>query len=265
MASTLCCLCNENIPSFTILAHIPRCYRQICEQLKIVPVCTCNLCKGERTHEGDILGGHCSSSGVAKRKSESHSEKSNKRLDIEVEIAPQLGKIDTIRLQGKACIFCGTKKSASNAAFDYIHLGQYRKLMICKKSHLIEESKDNELSLTKFQVIIDEELALIKENGDSKTNMLMSGSQEEIHGEESIGINRDIKCCGFCNLENLEECTRMGSIYFYIDGSNGKKHFCKASHLVRYLVHHHCAHGKKKSKKIKKKDAKKTSKSSEDD
>jgi len=36
-----------------LLTHIPQCYRSYCLNRHILPLCTCNTCKGRKTHHGD--------------------------------------------------------------------------------------------------------------------------------------------------------------------------------------------------------------------
>lgn len=42
---------------FPFLSHVPKCYRTVCIQMGIVPLCTCNSCGGIKTHDGNTLQG----------------------------------------------------------------------------------------------------------------------------------------------------------------------------------------------------------------
>ena len=77
-----------------------------------MPLCTCLTCRGKQTHAGDRFPG-------AQSEAKSSSE------------------VDFLVLQGKACVFCETRKSPSQASF----LLSHREFMICKKSHLYGEAK----------------------------------------------------------------------------------------------------------------------------
>ena len=39
-----------------IYAHVPQCYRKMCEEMGVLPLCPCNTCEGKQTHPGDRFG-----------------------------------------------------------------------------------------------------------------------------------------------------------------------------------------------------------------
>lgn len=49
-----CPLCQQIQPAYFLLSHIPQCYISFCEKGQILPFCTCNDCRGNRTHPGQV-------------------------------------------------------------------------------------------------------------------------------------------------------------------------------------------------------------------
>lgn len=51
----MCNLCEDSIDLISFMMHVPKCYRSKCLAAQTLPLCTCNLCKSERSHPGDTL------------------------------------------------------------------------------------------------------------------------------------------------------------------------------------------------------------------
>ncbi len=52
MQDIRCIFCEEYISPILVANHFLPCYRQWCAKCKICPLCTCNTCKGTKTHDG---------------------------------------------------------------------------------------------------------------------------------------------------------------------------------------------------------------------
>ena len=59
-ATRSCCVCDKDVSIMSLSVHIPKCYREWCLSVGMVPLCTCQICKGEKTHNGDTLEVKCS-------------------------------------------------------------------------------------------------------------------------------------------------------------------------------------------------------------
>src|SRR4051812_1701950 len=134
MENRVCNMCSKEVPSMALLGHIPQCYRTMCFNMGIVPLCTCNTCKGSRAHEGDGPAGEVAVKKLAQE------DRPNKKIKVEPEASNETKdarpKVETPVLQGKCCIFCN--KKGSQTPFPTIHIGQFRKVVICKKAHLVD-------------------------------------------------------------------------------------------------------------------------------
>ena len=106
-----------------------------------------------------------------------------------------------------------------------------------------DEDTPGERTLIQVQNIIDRELGIIKNSGDAKLNVISEGLQKE-----ELDNELEFICNGYLKLDTKDLCSE-NAFYLYLDaGSDKHKHFCKATHLVRYLIVHYCAHGKAKAK-----------------
>ncbi len=146
---------------------------------------------------------------------------------------------------GQVCILCGNSKSPSNIALPIIHVGEHRQLKLCKKTHIRKDGGE-------LVRIIECEIAYIKERGDQvvDTNREMwIGSDEE---ESTAGGEEEVKfCAGFSNLRNESRCVNIITepkiwIKSCRQGSGEKRdHFCKGTHLTRYLLKYCLSQGRK--------------------
>lgn len=226
----VCFMCGKRVREMHFVSHAPQCYRTYClEVLKMIPLCTCNKCEGKRQHEGDTFVG-----------AESKKRRLSAVEQLEEEKSQGSG-LSTPQMHGRYCVLCPEKRTtASVTTIPSIAIGLYRVFRICKKQHLTEK-EDPDL-LLKY---IEQELKFIREKGDTKTNVLMTASDDEEEIEESSGQI----CGGHCDVEHKpKKCESATDNKLWIEESSGRRYFCKASHLLRYLINVHCKQGKKKTK-----------------
>lgn len=252
-------MCDGNIEFFAFVAHIPQCYRRMCLQHGMLPLCTCNTCQGMKTHDGDCFENDQQTPTKRPRPTISPSSSMNarrststtmgNRISLDLDVPSAVISIATSRLVGKACIICGSKRSQSNLPLPVVNIGKYRRIIICKKLHLTTESESSEITTA-----IDQELHNLQSHGDTKANILITGSQEEKEDEDGNSDGEasttETFCCGYKNLEQPLKCNESTHQYLWITDNKGVKlYFCKASHLLRYMIQHHCAQGKKSGNK----------------
>lgn len=81
-------------------------------------------------------------------------------------------EIDQARLTGLRCLFCPTSRSSSSAGIPEIHVGEYRKFVLCKKQHI------KEMDWAVFEEIIEQELQPMRDHGDTPLSKYLNGSGE---------------------------------------------------------------------------------------
>lgn len=154
----------------TLYSHIPKCYRDACISDGFVPFCTCQHCKGERAHDGDMKS---SPSKRSLKEEDDDGESSAPLTEKKQKTEKDTLFVPTKTLEGKTCVCCGAQKSPSALTIPIIHIGKHRELKICKKQHLNDEEIKG---ITK---IIEQELEIVVNSGDSKEDAFLLGSQEE--------------------------------------------------------------------------------------
>lgn len=119
----LCPLCEKEVSTILLMAHIPQCYWEKCNSIGIVPLCTCNKCQGKKPH------------GEEDEKKEEEKRKEEKLEEIKEDIPPS-------RWFGKACLLCGTKRSPSNCVVPIIFIGKHSRVLLCRKQHFNDKTTD---------------------------------------------------------------------------------------------------------------------------
>lgn len=170
MNAIQCMLCSAQIPLLSLLNHIPKCYRETCIAQGVTPYCTCNTCEGKKTHSEERIE-------MTSPKKRAHADDDNISADVSNEKKAKADKsqptVSTRALQDIVCVVCGKSKSPSACMIPTIHIGKYRQLKICIKQHLEEET------CALICKIIDKELAIISEHGDTSRSVLTLGSESE--------------------------------------------------------------------------------------
>src|SRR5690348_10630917 len=105
MAGVIVCpLCTKEINALFYMGHVLPCYRQTCDNLKILPLCSCNTCAGVQNHPGDFIGGHKDIGIKRKREDEVKQVIKIKEAKLETEILPEMktavSTLSTGKLQG---------------------------------------------------------------------------------------------------------------------------------------------------------------------
>lgn len=244
----LCPCCNLNISHLKTASHLPACVRKFCiEEMGVLPNCTCNACKGLKTHHGDSFVQTITPPSLPSSSSSSSTTSSiqTHRITIEEDvnsdseiIGPEVG-FSRYQAEGKKCIICDGTRTASQLNVPLVYIGKHRIFKICKKEHIVSKKE-----LEKLVSIFAQEHMIIKKNGDKALNPLRT-SGEIIMEDNSI---KQV-CCGFIDEECKKECKKEKDCYFSIyevDNSlKVKKYFCKSTHLVRYLTEYYCKRGGK--------------------
>lgn len=259
-ATYLCPTCSTYQKTAYIVGHIPVCYHVFCtEEVKITPLCTCNVCKGLQTHPGDSFP----SKQEGKRKQQEVEDEEAKEGEETENEKPQRKKSKTAvptptptpktpQLEipqdprvysGQVCFACTTQRSKSALLLPYINIGRYRMLMLCKKEHLsdkTERAHTEEL----LKAIYEQ----AKQDGDHPKDTLELGSQEDEDKElEKEGEPR-ILCEGFLLLEpepaRCEEYVKDLPVS-YTDSEDKVHTFCKPTHCLRHIIKYYNATGGK--------------------
>lgn len=98
----------------------------------------------------------------------------------------------------------------------------------------------------KLEKIIDHELAVIHREGDKMINELMEGSA----GDDVVDEAEPHLCSGFLDLLQEPRRCLVNASHLWLEPSKAgtKVYFCKATHLVRYLIKKNCKQGAKMPK-----------------
>jgi len=260
-----CPLCETLQPLRSQIIHIPICYRELCQKLGAQPMCTCDDCGGRRTHPysgspdrppvqtavprfvAQVTPNENSLPGKRRRISGASSTvnlpKDSLTSSQSAGQAVPASLLTPRQLTGKDCAICGNSKRPKNG-LPLIGIGQYRTLMLCVKSHLGEYE-------TQAQVenLLDSELQRIEKYGDSKSNVIQVGSDDE----DVIQPPTNVTCEGLLSLEDKTVCVTSCPGYLWIKkDASSRAYFCKGSHLIRYMMNYHMKGrkgGNKKSSK----------------
>ncbi|KAG2382374.1 hypothetical protein C9374_005576 [Naegleria lovaniensis] len=148
-------------------------------------------------------------------------------------------KLHPDKLSGKECICCTIRTAAKG--FPKIYVGKYRTLILCKKSHALDNTENKRLA-EMIDKINDEVIS----TNDSKQSILDGESDEE-------NAIEDVMCSGCKNVDSSSMCGAVCKGTLYIKEKKGQTEsnifFCKGSHLIKYLVRHYCSHKSGKKKK----------------
>jgi hypothetical protein len=110
--------------------------------------------------------------------------------------------------------------------------------MICKKGHLSNDGND-------FVLILENLLANIAANGDVPAqSSLLKGSDDENEEREEREVPK-LPCDGILDAETRSICgADCEKILWTAQGKTVPRHFCKVTHLYRYLVVNYLAQSK---------------------
>lgn len=176
------------------------------------------------------------------------------------ETAPTQGPAPTMpQLTGRVCCCCESSRSSKNCAIPPLRIGQYRTLKLCKKAHI---TNDDDCAM--LNNLIDNEIRKIQRYGDSvvsQNTTTIQGSQDSEESEqqekEKEKENNTYPCEGFRNLKHAGDtrgCNKKTNEVLRFTHTKKKKskvvhertfHFCKGSHLTRFLIHYYTKKGGK--------------------
>jgi hypothetical protein len=244
MTDFLCPYCKTDFPADFKIFHVFPCGREYMLKHKMLPLCTCNRCKGTRSHPGDQLDGSFGEEEevpLAKREKE---KPIHPKMEPVTAISttpsepprPVLSEASTHAHQhtGGNCIVCDTKKSPSAVRTPFIYLGRFMEFMVCKKEHL---HIDDEYELLTKRLTTA--WKLIETNGTDEPNPALRDSADA--GEVTFAQNH--KCEGYTTQTGETVCGKLCKIELYFDLDN-PRYFCKVTHLLRYLALHYGKQGK---------------------
>jgi len=234
-AQIKCNLCGVDTPAMTFLIHVPKCFRQCCLAANIVPLCTCNSCKAERTHPRNTMDGV-----TRKRRAgtQNQNEPSIKKSasyateEIRQEKRPlYLQDQSYNKLCGKICIVCGSRTSSQTAT---LCIGKYRKIIICKKSHLTYDEEARNLCAA-----IEHEVSLIRTLGDLASVFRGTPNLDNLTEEPAPVIEDSAQCDGYSDLLNMKSCTTKPDGILFLTAEGITKRFCRPKHALCYLLEHY--------------------------
>jgi hypothetical protein len=137
------------------------------------------------------------------------------------------------QLIGKNCVLCNTKRSPKSCGMPHIHVGQYRKVLICKKGHLVDPNERSQA-----QDILTQILDAIKKDGDGDVDVFTNGSEGDNSNSDGDEPGSRLQCAGFRDTASEKNCDQTGDRLLFTVEEN----FCRPSHLLRRLLVHNCAH-----------------------
>jgi hypothetical protein len=223
----ICPICSQQLPQLTPLHHLAICIHDYCSSQNISPPCTCPFCRGRRSHPSTIASDqqselqqqihftpqqqqqqvqHDSSSATSESRKRPHPS-----LDVEV-------------LTGEKCIYCNASKNKRNRHIPLILIGCFRRIMICKKSHLTQDNNKTQTVVRQ----LEEEVANVKEK-DSPIDICDEGepTYEGISGS----------CDGYKKKRGqYEPCNQQCDDIIRIEQSEETAFFCCISHAFSYLI-----------------------------
>jgi len=156
------------------------------------------------------------------------------------------------QLQGITCFVCDQRKEKKFGG--KILIGKWREIKFCKKAEL----KDKNCRLLVEQAI-DAQAKLVSESTDQPPGGFSGGGGDDDDDDyekeqDEAGV---CGCDGFAN-DSAKPCNAkpFSPVIRYITADQAVKHFCKAAHLIRYLLHYHtCKRAQVPTNKRKKLDA----------
>jgi hypothetical protein len=269
MSTYDCITCGKSVLVSKNIHHSPQCIFDTSRAEGYLSFCTCNKCKGRRTHPGDnadgtyleeVLGNRSvvpnlppsdpvTTSPVNnnnKRESVSAASESptSKHLRTEEGTATTMVTLSKKRLDepehtqlvGTHCFICKQAKTPSATPYPFLFMGKYRELMLCTKKHLQKTFQDTEAAFNKeFQFMNannDTEPGMLNFNARSyfELGMFSTNSQEE---ETSLSLN-DEYCGGLGN--NDVPCNARCSKSLFTCQDTTIIYFCKPSHFLRHTL-----------------------------
>lgn len=141
------------------------------------------------------------------------------------------------QLKGKTCFVCSLQKSPSAVPIPFIYLGNYRTLMVCKKSHF---SRDDE-----YATMLDR---LQLEYNTVVASCDQPASAHKRKGALPSAPNKDKLCGGLDDIEKPKEvCQEPCYPYIFItpQSSGDYTFFCSPVHALHYLHVHFLKRGDK--------------------
>lgn len=242
-----CPTCEDDIPVLQVASHIPECLRQFCIiKMKILPNCTCNGCKGIKTHPGDSYSPPSLVISSSSSSSTSQINPANTFTQLASTPTPSINDTSAIKFskkqaEGKDCIVCSTNRTITQLNVPLIYMGKYRVFKVCKKEHI-----GNEDDLNKIGSIFTQELTKITSKGDHALSILSASSTNTINSPISDTLQ---SCSGFTNEECTSSCTNMTNGLLRINELDNTSKiitfFCSATCLCRYLTEYYCKRGTK--------------------
>ena len=241
-----CSLCGEEIPCIALLSHIPKCYLAICTAMGVKPFCTCPTCNATQSHpdvpaqpskeiKSEVVSATAEPP-LKRRRVEASQAEPNVPIQL-----PPLRELSSKQLTGKQCLVCPTKRKCKE--IPAIHVGKYRTFVFCKKSHITDDDDS-----AKAQRLLEAELEIVRSSGDARISVIREGSPRKDKVEPSEEKKIEL-CAGYLDLDNCSKCSQETDGYLHIGEGNNKRSFCTPSHLLRYLLVHHCKQGKSAPRK----------------
>src|SRR5690349_925290 len=134
-----CFMCQESILYMKIASHVPKCLRHYCiTTMEILPHCSCNHCKGEKTHPGDHFGQvislapslppstNSNRQGIPIPRGQTPILLDQDAIMIDVPSSTSLIQYSMKQSRGKHCILCGANRSPAQLNVPMIYVGNYR-------------------------------------------------------------------------------------------------------------------------------------------
>lgn len=183
MSSIVCPLCGKEEKLMGYVNHCAVCLRQTCiAEYGCLPPCTCNTCKGRKTHDGDTMDnidtGAKSEFSMRKESKTPTTLKPQVQQQKESKEEENDKPLAVSQMIGKCCVVDGKTKAPSACPVPYVFVGKFTRFKICKKSHLTD---DNDAKI--LCKIIDARAKVIKEKGDESCNFIEDSLAEDENSE----------------------------------------------------------------------------------
>jgi hypothetical protein len=247
MATIECYFCGMNIKALNITIHFPRCYIEHCEMNSVTPLCTCSACGGKQTH-------HCTCSSASAPASADQTSLPPSPLLTPTTLPPEkkqkqgesahqtsIAELSPAQLMGKKCILCNMKRTPKTAGIPHIYIGNYQKILLCKKGHLVDTEE-----CSNVQHILTQLITTMKTNGDGNIDIFTNRSEDKAptdNEDKDNSADGRTKCTGFLTTASKKKCS-WPTEHLLFTVEEKKRHFCRPSHLLHHLLIHNCAQGK---------------------